>query len=363
MGIFLPYFNLYCYHIGFNGFQIGVLSALRSALMVLFPILWSVLADRFETRRSIYILCNCISAVIWFFFLHTVDFWAFLIITIVYGIFYSPIISFLEAFTMDLLGRQKKSYGRIRAWGSISFILMVMLFGKLIDMYSIKIILGFILAGSIIQALVAINIPQIKTTKNKNPAPDKTVLINRGMGAFLFCAFLMLVSHGTYYGFFSIHLSNSGYGNVLIGTTWAIASVAEILVMIKSNIIFKKFSIENVLATSFFVAFLRWLMLFFTESIFIIIVSQMLHAITYGTFHMASILYIDGLSSKMNKTFGQAINNAVTYGLGMMAGFFLNGYLFEKISMSWLFFISSITALTGGILFLIFYLSSYQYRT
>jgi len=59
MGIFLPYFNLYCYNIGFSGFQIGVLSALRSASMVVFPVLWSILADRFQTRKSIYILCNC----------------------------------------------------------------------------------------------------------------------------------------------------------------------------------------------------------------------------------------------------------------------------------------------------------------
>ena len=38
LGIFLPYFNLYCYHLGFSGFQIGVLSALRSLVMVLFPL-------------------------------------------------------------------------------------------------------------------------------------------------------------------------------------------------------------------------------------------------------------------------------------------------------------------------------------
>jgi len=358
MGIFLPYFNLYCYNIGFSGFQIGVLSALRSASMVVFPVLWSILADRFQTRKSIYILCNCMSAAIWFFFLHTVDFWQILFISIGYGIFYSPIISFLEAFTMDVLGREKKSYGSIRAWGSISFILMVMLFGKLIDMYSINIIIGYILAGSIIQALIATNIPQIKTKNNKNRSPNKTVFMTQRMVFFLFCAFLMLVSHGTYYGFFSIHLSNAGYGNVLIGATWAIASIAEILVMIKSDMLFKRFSIEKVLLTSFIVASLRWFILFFTESIFIIVLSQILHAITYGTFHMASILYIDALSSKMNKTFGQAVNNAVTYGLGMMTGFFLNGYLFEKISVPWLFLISSITALSGGILFLMFHLSN-----
>lgn len=359
----MPYFNLYCYHIGFSGFQIGVLSALRSVAMVLFPLVWGVVADRLQNRKSIYIFCSCMSSAIWIFFLYTVDFWEILLITIFYGIFYSPIISFLEAFTMDLLGREKKSYGRIRAWGSLSFIMMVMLFGRLIDFFPIRIILGYILAGSVIQALIAIKIPNIKTKKIKAVTLKKTVLLNRRVVIFLFCAFLMLVSHGTYYGFFSIHLSKAGYDNTLIGITWAIASIAEILVMIKSDMIFKRFPIENVLIVSFLVAAVRWLILFFTESIFFIFFSQLLHAISYGTFHMASILYMDSLSSDMNKTFAQALNNAVTYGLGMMIGFFLNGYLFEKISLSWLFFISCITALSGGMIFSIFHLSSYKYRT
>ena len=41
MGMHLPYFNLYCYHLGFSGMEIGVLSALRSLAMVVFPIAWS----------------------------------------------------------------------------------------------------------------------------------------------------------------------------------------------------------------------------------------------------------------------------------------------------------------------------------
>ena len=60
----------------------------------------------------------------------------------------------------------------------------------------------------------------------------------------------MLVSHGAYYGFFSIHLENLGYGSTFIGIAWALASTAEILVMIKSDKIFDRFSLENVLFKS-----------------------------------------------------------------------------------------------------------------
>ena len=351
LGIFLPYFNLYCYHIGFSGLEIGVLSGLRSVAMVIFPLVWGLLADRLNMRRPIYILCNFGSMAVWIMFLFTTEFWPMLMITAFYGIFYAPIISFLEAVTMDVLGAEKKSYGRIRAWGSISFIVMVLVLGKIIDLYAIDIILVLILAGSLMLAIISLGIPAIKPAKKDLLAPGASSLLEKRVIVFLFCAFLMLVSHGAYYGFFSIHLANLGYGTTFIGLSWALASTAEILVMIKSDKIFSRFSLENVLFFSFVVAAARWIILFFLQSAPLILVSQILHAVTYGTFHMASILYIDQLTPEKAKTLGQAVNNALTYGLGLMVGFFVNGYVYEITGSFTLFLMSSLIALAGGLLF------------
>lgn len=351
LGIFLPYFNLYCYHLGFNGLQIGILSALRSLAMVLFPLIWGSLADRYQIRKPIYILCTFLSTSIWCLYLFFVDFWVMLLIAAFYGIFYAPIISFLEAVTMDVLGQEKKSYGRIRAWGSISFIVMVLVLGKIIDLYSVDIILILILAGSLILAAISVGIPAIKPKKQELLQPGAGSLLERRVIIYLFCAFLMLVSHGAYYGFFSIHLENLGYGSTFIGIAWALASSAEILVMIKSDKIFNRFSLENVLFFSFLVAAARWMILFFAGSTVIFLVSQILHAVTYGAFHMASILYIDRLAPGQAKTLGQAVNNALTYGLGLMVGFFVNGYVYEITGSHTLFLMSALIALAGGMLF------------
>jgi PPP family 3-phenylpropionic acid transporter len=273
-----------------------------------------------------------------------------LFITVFYGIFYSPIISFLEAFTMDVLGTEKKSYGKMRGWGTIAFIMMVLLLGKVIDIYSIEIIIILIFFGSLAQALISVKIPDIQIKKQTSFSSNAKMLLKRPVIVFLFCAFLMLVSHGTYYGFYSIHLENLGFGKTFIGISWALASIAEIIVMIKSDIIFKHFSTDSVLFFSFMVAVLRWLGLFFTTSPIFILLLQMLHAVTYGTFHVSSILYIDSLTPDEGKTLGQAVNNAVTYGLGLMVGFFINGYLFETLGTFTLFMISSFIALVGGLL-------------
>jgi PPP family 3-phenylpropionic acid transporter len=160
----------------------------------------------------------------------------------------------------------------------------------------------------------------------------------------------MLASHGTYYGFFSIHLENLGFSGSFIGITWALASIAEIFVMINSERIVKRFSYVNVLIFSFIAAVIRWLILYFAASAPLILFSQILHAMTYGAFHVASILYMDQLTPEDAKTLGQAVNNAVTYGFGIMAGFLLNGYYFDILGAPVLFVISAGMAFCGGML-------------
>jgi MFS transporter, PPP family, 3-phenylpropionic acid transporter len=351
MGLFLPFFNLYCYQLGFSGWQIGALSATRSVTMILFSIFWSLLADRFHARRWIYIACNFVSAALWGLFLLTASFAWMLAITVAFGMFYAPLIAFLEAFAMEALGRDKKRYGRMRAWGSVAFILVVLALGRLIDTYGIKVILSVIFALGWAQALVSMGFPKSAAPAERPSAAGWRSLLTVRVTVFLVCGFLMLVSHGAYYTFFSIHLANLGYGTFFIGMSWAAAVAAEILAMFFSERIFKRYRYETVLLVSFAAAVLRWGGLWAATSAGAILLLQLTHAVTYGTFHMASILYIDLLAPSRSKTLGQAVNNAVTYGLGLMAGFFLSGALYQKIGAHSLFGASALIALCGGILF------------
>jgi len=351
LGLYLPYFNLYCYHLGFNGSQIGMLAGLRSATLVLFPFVWGALADRFRRRKSIYLLCNALACVAWAGYLTTTDFRPMLVLAVVHGMFYAPLISFLEAYAMDLLGEDKNTYGRVRVWGSVSFILIVTVIGLVSERYGIALIVPLILAGALLQTTAAVALPAAPVVR---PFVTKSAPLRISWPrtlVFLCCGFLMLVSHGTYYGFFSIHLENLGLPPTYIGIAWAIAVLAEIVVMINSRRLFSWASFESVLLASFFIAALRWLLIAAFTSPAIILGSQILHAFSYGTFHMASILYMDRLTPGPAKTLGQAANNAITYGLGLMIGFMVNGALFDQLGARHLFVMSAGLALAGGILF------------
>ncbi|MDJ0782040.1 MAG: MFS transporter [Desulfosarcinaceae bacterium] len=351
VGIFLPYFNLYCYHLGFSGTQIGALSALRSVVLVLLPLAWGALADRFQARRGLFILCNVVSALSWSLVLGVHSFGAMAAVMVAFTIFYAPLVSFLEAFTMDTLGPEKRRYGRMRVWGSLAFILVVLVLGRFLEEQPLRWVVILILAGLVIQSLMALWIPASPASGGRRFGTGFRHLLRPRVIVFLTAAFLMLVSHGAYYGFFSIHLEELGMPRSLIGASWALAATAEIFVMLNSDRILSAFSYPGVLRFSFVMAIVRWLLLWQVTSAPGLLAVQVLHAFTYGSFHIASILYIDQLSPPEVKTLGQAINNAVTYGLGLMVGFFLSGWGYELLGGTRdLFLASSVAAFLGGAL-------------
>jgi len=352
MGIFLPYFNLLCHNLGLTGFQIGAINSTRTVVMVLFSIFWGAVADRLALRRPVFIATAFLSALAWGGYLLTEEFLPMLAVTVVYAIFFGPVIPFLEAFTMEALSRDgadRNGYGRIRAWGSFSFIGVVLVMGKLMEATSIRLVAPLILLASLMLALCTLAVPKDLSPKKRSGASEIRSLFSGRVLCFLFANFLMLAGHGTYYGFFSIHLEELGYGPGFIGLSWALATLSEVAVMMGSARIFRHLAIERALFLAFLVAVVRWVVLFFVTSPIAILLAQLLHAATYGLFHVACILYMEQLSTPRNRTVAQVANNAVSYGLGLMVGFLVNGWLYDRYGAH-LFLMSAGISLCGAAL-------------
>jgi len=352
LGISLPFFNLFCHHLGFSGFQIGLISSVKTLGVIFFPMLWAIAADRFHARKKILVLCTTLGAASWAFLLFTTQFANILFIIFVHSIFFSPVIAFIEAFAMEILNKEKKKYGLFRVWGSLSFIFVAAVLGKLLNFTPVGIIIPLILCGLCVQIYLSIKMPEsLQAKRNDFSVSAFRQFFSPKTSLFLFIAFLMLASHGAYYGFFSIHLESLGFDTGFIGMSWALASLAEIVIMIRSDKLFSRFTIKNVLFFSFAAAAVRWMILFYSTSPAVILGSQILHAFSYGSFHVASILGIEMVSSEEVRTLGQAANNSVTYGAGMMAGFLFSGLFFDSWH-EYLFLASAGVAAIGGVLIL-----------
>ncbi len=352
LGIFLPYFSLYLYHLGFSEARIGVILSARSLTTVVFSLIWAVLADRLKSRRPIFRLCACAAAVFWAGFLDVTGFLPILLLTVCHGIFHGPIISFTEAYAMDLLGPDRSAYGRVRVWGTVSFILVVTAAGQLCERSGIKIIVPVILGLSMAQAVLSFRFPPIPVRRKLRLSGAGPLFGNRETVLFLAGGFFMLAGHGAYYGFFSIHLEELGCSPGFMAVSWVAAVSVEIIIMLHSRWITHRFRLEILLIFSCVMAVVRWLLLAFFTGIHMILASQLLHAFTYGSFHIAGILWISRRMPAEAGTLGQAVNNSLSYGLGMMAGSCISGRVLEDAGSRAMFLISAGMAAAAVLSFL-----------
>jgi PPP family 3-phenylpropionic acid transporter len=139
LGIILPFFPLYCKHVGFNALEIALLSAIIPLTKAAFPPLWAIVADHYSIRKGLTVFTSFASCIV-FIFLFFVDTFAIMAFFLfIYSFFRGPGLPFVEATTMEEAAQNKLRYGRVRLWGSIGFIVTSFGLGELIDRTSINI--------------------------------------------------------------------------------------------------------------------------------------------------------------------------------------------------------------------------------
>jgi PPP family 3-phenylpropionic acid transporter len=344
LGIFLPYFNLYCYHLNFSSRQIGALSAAMAFMKVVSPIVWSHLADRAWSRKKISVLTSAASAIAFFACLYFTGFAPMLIGISLYSFFRTAVIPLVEATTWELIEMKGGNYGEIRVWGSVGFILTSWLGGWALDRLPLKAALYGIFTLLVVLALVSLKFPlEIRPVSGGRKQGHIFSLLGR-RDLFLFiatCAW-MQISHGAYYGFFTIYLEQSGFSRSFIGAAWGLSVICEVVLMTQYHRWFRKVRPETVLILACLVATWRWWILGFAESLSFILLAQSMHAITFAAFHVASWTYLNKTVPPELRASGQGLLNSASYGLGGMIGLGLSGVLYDLVGARNVFNLSSL---------------------
>jgi PPP family 3-phenylpropionic acid transporter len=122
-----------------------------------------------------------------------------------------------------------------------------------------------------------------------------------------------------------------------------------------------KYGLQNLFVVSFLFASLRWLLIsFFPESIGIVILATLFHAITYGMYHAVSISLIHEYFTGELQGRGQALYSSISFGLGGSIGSFYSGYLWESAGGSTVYLYASLFAFFGFIVSFILVKSNHR---
>ena len=358
VGVFSPYFGLYLQSLKFSAWDIGLLMSQMQLMRLFGPYLWGWLADRFGRRMEIIRLAGLISfaGFIPFFWFDRLP--GMLLAMAVLAFFWSAALPLVETLTFDHVQGDASRYSRIRLWGSIGFIVAVLGGGALLDVLHVATVLwlcAIVLAGIFVLALLLSDAP-----KNERAGLAVSVigiLRQVRVQALLAASFAMSAAHGAFYVFYTIHLSDHGYGKTEVGLLWSLGVVAEIFVFTQMHRFDRRFGLRNLLLLCFAVAVLRFpLMGWAVASPLLMLLVQLMHGLTFGAHHAVSIAAINRWFPGRARGRGQALYSSLSFGAGGLLGALAGGGLWDAVGAAWTFTLSGLFALLGLLLvwFLVF---------
>lgn len=315
VGVYLPFWPLWLASRGLTPVEIGLVSATSIAVRALASPLAAHVADRSGERRRLMTVLGVGAVLLFALFALARDFWTILAVTMAYMVFWSPIGPLGESLVMLAIGKAGLSYGRVRLWGSASFILAAVATGHLLVEGSPDLVLwGLVGAMAALAAAIPL-LPDERTPRAAGRLPLLAVLRDRRFLLFLAAAAFIQSSHAVYYTFGTLHWRAAGYGADLIGGLWAEGVIAEILLFLAGTAPVRRLGAERLLLLGGIAAALRWTVLGLSTDTLAVAAAQVLHAFTFGAAHLGAIHYIARTVPPQLSATAQSLYAAVVMGV------------------------------------------------
>jgi PPP family 3-phenylpropionic acid transporter len=331
---------------------ISVLLALQQMMRMLGPNIWGRMADARGARLSLLRISMLLMAASFCCLFFTGQFAGLFAVLAVMSFFGSAAMPLQESMTFMWLKDEPDRYGPIRLWGSVGFIVTVLVLGAMLDIIEIDYLLWLALplVGLILVFTFALP-SQPATAGVAAREPLWPVLRRTEVWALLLSCFLMAVAHGPLYTFFSIYLSDHGYGKSAIGALWASGVVAEIIVFLAMPHLARRWGLSTILAVSYLCAILRFLLIgWAVDSVATMALAQLLHAATFGAHHAAAVGLINTWFRGGRQVGGQALYLSLSFGAGGMVGGLASGFLWEGAGPEITFSLAAACAFAGFLL-------------
>ena len=333
VGLVSPYASLFFLDRGFSVIEIAILMSMLQITRIVGPFSWGWLSDYLSNRVGIIRFCACLAALVFaciFFLQSYIGFfiWMFVLHTIL-----SSLMPLGESATVHALYKDNsfdKRYGRLRLWGSIGFIVMVLVAGELFQRKSIELypIVGMIVLLALAVISFCLREPKMER-RNRVKGELLVVLFNPDVRWFLLSGFFMIFAHASLYVFYSLYLADLGYGKFQIGLFWALGVFAEVIFFYFQSKVLSRVDAEVVLQAAFGVGVVRFILIAFLPITSVLIFAQILHAGTFAAHHSAATKLLQRWFTGPLQARGQAVMATVSYGLGGTLGGLCAGWIWE----------------------------------
>ena len=352
VGLVSPYASLFFLEKGFSVIEIAALMSMLQITRIVGPFSWGWLSDYLSNRIGIIRFCACLAALVFlciYFLQGYIGFfiWMFVLHTIL-----SSLMPLGESATIHALYKDNsfdKRYGRLRLWGSIGFIAMVLAAGELFQRKTIE--LYPIVGTAVLFALAFITfcLREPKMERRKMVKGELLiVLFNPDVRWFLLSGFFMIFAHASLYVFYSLYLSDLGYDKFQIGLFWALGVAAEVLFFYFQSKVLSRLDAEVILQATFGIGVIRFILIAFLPITSVLIVAQLMHAGTFAAHHSAANKLLQRWFTGPVQARGQALMATISYGLGGTPGGLCAGWIWEASQPRDVFVMSALACGLAG---------------
>ncbi|MDX8401661.1 MAG: MFS transporter [Mariprofundaceae bacterium] len=328
MGLVLPFFPVFLAQRGMDAVAIGVMTGLLAVAKVIAPPWLGHWLDRrggFAAKG--FIVGACLLAA-----LAALLLWPPLSplllagVVLVFGVLWAAVLPMTDGISVAASEANLADYGRLRLWGSVGFVAASLAGGAWLTQ---RMDTGFPLALAGCMALTAWAAHGFPAMQDGGPRQESP-----GGGRFppaflalLAVSLFMQMSHGAYYGFFSLALAEAGYSGGWIGVWWVIGVGAEIVLMAVWTKPLQTMPPAPVFAACLTLAALRWLGLAWRLDPVWVAGMQILHAASFAAFHVAAVTWARRLAPASMQAAAQGWYSASGFGLGSAIGIMVCGWI------------------------------------
>lgn len=357
LGVLVPYLGIFLDGRGFSSADIGNLIAMITLSRVLVPSIWAGIADKTGNALGVLRIGCLLSALFFVLVFYLYSFWGLALAFGLMMMFWNAVLPQLEVVTMQSLGPTNTSYGQVRLWGSVGYIVLSVAVGKALDISSSEapvyacmgLLVGLFLASLFIR----------QPAPNPSHAEVQGTLWNHALKSpfviFLISATLLQVSFGAYYGFFALYMRDLNYTGQETGMLIALGVVAEVGIFLLARRLIARFGVWNLLFGCMLLTAFRWYALAqWAENGWVVMLVQLIHALSFGLIHATSVHFIHTFLPAKFHSRGQALYISMAFGVGGAFGNFAAGQLWQQGSQAWLTFAAAALVCGVGGLVLLF---------
>jgi MFS transporter, PPP family, 3-phenylpropionic acid transporter len=334
-GAHMPFFPSWMESKGLSATDIGLVIALMGIIRVITGPLLSFAADAAERQRATIILLTGSAVLSYAAYFWANDFVWILAWSLTTSAAWSAISPLFESITLRSAQAHGFEYGRVRLWGTAAFVVANIVSGQLVQAYGIDVFLPFITTAGLITFLAAWGVPQLPALRqadSRRRDQAKTAVrlaLHPVFILFVLAAACAQAQHGFYYGFATLDWKAQGFSASLAGALWAIGPIAEIILFWYGASVRRTVSPAALLAIAGASGAIKWTVMAFQPSLWVLFPLQILHAGTFAAAHLGAMQFILRAVPPGLAATGQAVYASVTYGVVMAGAQFVSGQLFH----------------------------------